>query len=144
MMGRSRDRGARWAGLAVAAALLLTGCGGTTGGSDGESASPAGPGAASGPSPAGTVVTAVETEFAIELSESSFSPGRYTFKVQNQGALPHDLTIQGPGVDQQATATLQAGQSGDLPVTLREGTYELWCSIDGHRGQGMEVTIQVG
>ena len=144
MIAGSRDRGARRAWLALAAALMLTGCGGSTAGSESsESTSLASAGSNGAPS-AGTVVTAVETEFAIELLESSFSPGDYTFRVKNQGTLPHDLTIEGPGVDRQATATLQAGQSSDLQVTLQEGTYELWCSIDGHRGQGMDVTIQVG
>lgn len=133
VIGRLRDSGARRA-LLAAAALLLTGCSGTTGGSaSSESTSPADRGA-SGPGSAYTVVSAFETEYSIELSESSFGPGAYTFQVRNQGTLPHDLTIRGPGVNQQATATLQARQSGDLQVTLQEGTYELWCSVDGHRG----------
>ena len=88
-------------------------------------------------------MTAVEKEFSITLSPSTFSPGTYTFNVENQGSFSHNLTIEGPGVDSQASPTLERGKSGELTVTLQKGSYELWCSVDSHKDQGMDITIDV-
>jgi uncharacterized cupredoxin-like copper-binding protein len=122
------------------AALLLSGCGGgDSSSSDGTSPSESTSSSAS----QGTPVTAVEKEFSITLSPSTFSPGTYTFNVENQGAIAHNLTINGPGVDTQATQTIEGGQSAQLTVTLQKGSYELWCSVDSHKDQGMDINIDV-
>jgi uncharacterized cupredoxin-like copper-binding protein len=121
----------------VVAALLLSGCGG--GGSDGSSPSESTSSSAS----QGTPVKAVEKEFSITLSPSTFSPGTYTFNVENQGSFDHNLTIEGPGVDSQATPTIGPGDSAQLTVTLQKGSYELWCSVDSHKEQGMDIHIDV-
>jgi uncharacterized cupredoxin-like copper-binding protein len=130
------------AGLAVmaVAALLLSGCGGGDSSSSGGS-SPSE--TTSSSASQGTPVTAVEKEFSITLSPSTFSPGTYTFNVENQGSFAHNLTINGPGVDTQATPTIEGGQTGELTVTLQKGSYELWCSVDSHKEQGMDITIDV-
>jgi len=130
------------AGLAVmaVAALLLSGCGGGDSSSSGGS-SPSE--TTSSSASQGTPVTAVEKEFSITLSPSTFSAGTYTFNVENQGSFPHNLTINGPGVDTQATPTIEGGQTGELTVTLQKGSYELWCSVDSHKEQGMDITIDV-
>jgi uncharacterized cupredoxin-like copper-binding protein len=114
---------------AVGALLLVGGCGSS--GSAG-SASP-GQSSAAGPT---TTVTATETEFKIALSQSSFKPGMYTFKVVNHGKFPHNLTVQGPGVNTAGSPTLPGGGSGEVTVTLQAGSYELWCSVDSHKDKG--------
>jgi uncharacterized cupredoxin-like copper-binding protein len=121
------------------AALALAGCGGG-GGSAGSTSSS---GASTTPAASGTAVTATETEFSIALSQQTFAAGTYTFTVQNSGNAPHNLTIKGPGADNQASPTLQGGQSGTVTVTLQAGSYELYCSVDGHKAQGMDMTITV-
>ena len=73
----------------------------------------------------------------------TFTPGVYTFEIQNQGTMPHDLTIAGPGVSQQSSPAVPAGGTGQLTVTLQAGTYELWCSILDHKQLGMDLKIQV-
>ncbi|MEP6527461.1 MAG: hypothetical protein ABJA86_09875, partial [Nocardioidaceae bacterium] len=121
--------------FAAVAALLLSGCGGgDSSSSDGTSPSESTSSSAS----QGTPVTAVEKEFSITLSPSTFSPGTYTFNVENQGSFAHNLTIKGPGVDSQATPTINGGESAQLTVTLQKGSYELWCSVDSHKDQGMD------
>lgn len=143
MAAGPRDAGA---GLTLAAALLLAGCSGSGGNepTTASSTTDVSPSGESSAATAGKAVIAVEKEYSIALSESSLSPGTYTFAVENRGELPHDLTIRGPGVDGQASPMLQGGQAGEVTVTLQEGSYELWCSVGGHRGQGMDETIQVG
>lgn len=125
--------------LAVGAgvALILGGCGGGAPG-NGSGNPPA-----VSPSAVGTKVTATETEYSIALSTSTFTAGVYTFDVENHGTMPHNLTIAGPGVAQQSSPTEQGGGRGQITVTLQKGTYELWCSIDGHKDLGMDVKIQV-
>ena len=135
--------------LAVAAVLtlLLAACGGdeepaTTGAPTSESSSET---SAEGGSDSGEaeVVEVTETEFAIELSEDSFSPGDYRFVIANGGEFPHNLAIMGPGVDSEISDTFEPSQSGELEVTLEEGSYTLWCGVGNHRSQGMETTIEV-
>jgi uncharacterized cupredoxin-like copper-binding protein len=90
-----------------------------------------------------TTVVVAETEYSITLPRTTFSAGTYTFQVSNQGQYSHNLTVEGPGVDKAATATLQPSQSGVVTVTLMAGTFELWCSVDSHKDKGMDVTITV-
>lgn len=129
-------------GASVAAtALLIAGCGG---GGDGAVTQPTDGAGGTSPAGGGTTVAVTETEFSIELAETTFTPGTYTFEVKNEGNFPHNLVVKGPGVDSEASPTLQGGESGQLTVTLSEGTYEVWCSVDAHRARGMDLTIDVG
>ena len=121
------------------AALLLVGCGGG-GGTPSAPSSPNSPAA----SATGTKVTATEKEYSLTLSRTTFTPGAYTFDVANQGTMSHNLTINGPGVNAQASPTLAPGATGQVTVTLQQGSYELWCSIDNHKALGMDIRIQVG
>ena len=123
--------------LAAGSALLIVGCGG------GNSVPSGANSPAATTSAVGTKVTATEKEYSIALSTTAFTPGVYTFDVQNAGAMPHNLTIAGPGVAQQASPNVDAGGSGQVTVTLQKGTYELWCSIPGHKQLGMDLNIQV-
>src|ERR1035437_4566662 len=144
MTNASQTAGARVVTAALAA-LLLGACGGT-------STNTATPSAASSPtatSPSsatavGTSVGVTEKEFSITLSQASFSPASYTFTIQNKGSFPHNLNIKGPGVDTKTSPTLSAGQSGMRTVTLQKGSYELLCSVPGHKDKAMDLTIKVG
>ena len=89
-------------------------------------------------------MTVIEKNFSIDLPQTSLMPGTHTFRVQNEGPSPHDLRIKGPGVTNAGSQVINSGGTGEFTVTLRPGTYELWCSVDGHRAQGMDTTITVG
>jgi uncharacterized cupredoxin-like copper-binding protein len=93
-----------------------------------------------------TKVTVDETEFKITLSQRTFTPGSYEFAVKDAGKFPHNLIINGPGVDNQKIPTgspLGAGQSAAATVALQAGSYELYCGVPGHKEKGMDMTIQV-
>ena len=122
------------ASLAIA---LLAACGGTS------TANTPTPSAASSPSAVGTKVGVTEKEFSITLDRTSFSPGKYSFAIQNQGKYPHNLKISGPGVTSAGSSVMTGGQSGSLTVTLQKGTYQLWCGVPGHKDKGMATTITV-
>jgi uncharacterized cupredoxin-like copper-binding protein len=91
-----------------------------------------------------TQVKAVETDFHIALSKSTFKPGKYTFVAQNKGKTTHALMINGPGIKMAMTKDLSPGQSANLTVTLKKGAYDIDCPVPGHKALGMNVNITVG
>jgi uncharacterized cupredoxin-like copper-binding protein len=145
-------RAASAAAVFISVALLAAGCsssksgGGGGGGGVVSSSSPStatSSTAQGGAVAAGTAVTATEQEFSITLSAKTFTAGAYTFTVHNAGKYPHNLTIEGPGLDKKASATMPGGGTGTLAVTLQKGSYELWCSVDSHQDKGMDIKITV-
>ena len=91
-----------------------------------------------------TSVKAVETDFHIALSKSSFKAGKYVFDAVNKGHTTHALMITGPGIKMAMTKDIQPGQSATLAVTLKKGTYDVFCPIPGHKALGMNLNINVG
>jgi uncharacterized cupredoxin-like copper-binding protein len=91
-----------------------------------------------------TTVKAIETDFHIALSKSSFKPGKYTFVAVNKGQTTHALMITGPGISMAMTKHLSPGQSAKLTVTFKKGAYDIDCPIPGHKALGMNVNITVG
>lgn len=83
-----------------------------------------------------------ETEFKIKLDTTSVSAGRVSFDVSNDGNIPHDFVIQGNGVDER-TPMLDAGKSDTLSVDLKPGTYDVYCSVPGHKQAGMDLKLTV-
>jgi plastocyanin len=81
---------------------------------------------------------------AVALSEFAISPATITvptggsLQVANNGTMVHDLVITDTSV---RTAELAAGESEVLDLSsLEPGTYEVFCSIPGHKDSGMVGT----
>jgi uncharacterized cupredoxin-like copper-binding protein len=118
-------------------ALALSACGGSSSASSSSTAT-------STASGGGKTVDVTLKDFSITLAGGdSLSPGSYTFDVSNQGPSAHNLTISGPGVANQATPTFASGGSQTLTVTLKNGTYQFYCSVPGHKQAGMLDTVTV-
>jgi plastocyanin len=92
---------------------------------------------------AGRKVPVTEVEYKIKLPKADYAAGKYTFEVDNKGTIPHNLTITGPGVSKEATPDISAGSSASVTVKLERGTYDFFCSIPGHKQQGMEQKVTV-
>jgi uncharacterized cupredoxin-like copper-binding protein len=88
-------------------------------------------------------VPVTEVEFKIELPSTSLSPGSYTFDLTNKGQVGHDLVFNGPGVDNQKTPVIGPGKTAKLTVDLKSGTYDVYCSVPGHKQAGMDVKLKV-
>jgi uncharacterized cupredoxin-like copper-binding protein len=136
------------AGAVLGALAVLAACG-SSDDSAGSSAPLTTPPAStssapSSPAAKGTTVTVKETEYKLTLSQSTFTPGTYTFTAENDGGTTHALEIEGPGIEEQQTGSLAPGASGSLTVTLQSGKYELYCPVDSHKDRGMEMDITVG
>jgi uncharacterized cupredoxin-like copper-binding protein len=84
-----------------------------------------------------------ETEFALKPAEITLEkPGTYLFKAVNSGGTVHALEVEGQGIEEE-TEDIQPGQSAELKVKLKTGTYELYCPVDGHKEEGMEGKVIV-
>jgi plastocyanin len=131
---------------AVAGALALAGCGDDD--DDETTASPtetatettdSGGGGGGG----GETVAVTETDFAIDPANPTVQAGTVTFEVTNDGAAPHNLEVEGQGVEAVLDQDLAAGESGTLEVDLEPGTYEWYCPVGDHAAQGMEGELTV-
>jgi len=91
---------------------------------------------------AATSVPVTETEFKIALPKTTVAAGSYSFEVANDGKIEHDLVVEGNGVDEK-TQTIEAGKTATLKVDLKPGTYDVYCSIPGHKEAGMDVKLTV-
>jgi len=90
--------------------------------------------------PVATKVPVSESEFKIVLSSTQLKAGPITFEAKNAGRIPHDLAIKQTG---DKTKLIQPGGTAELKVTLKAGTYELYCSVPGHEAAGMKLNITV-
>ncbi len=116
----------------------LAGCGAGAGNQSGGS----GGSKATGESVVKTIEVK-ETEYKLTPDKITLKkPGTYAFKAENKGSTTHALEIEGKGV-QEETKDLSPGQSAQLRVSLKQGNYDMYCPIDGHKEQGMEGTVTV-
>jgi uncharacterized cupredoxin-like copper-binding protein len=125
--------------LGAAVVVGLTGCGGGNGNEQSGSSS-------SGSSSVVKTVTISETEYKLTPSSVSLPrTGKYEFKVVNKGSTTHALEIEGNGLDDQKSSEVAPGESTTLDVTFdKEGSYEMYCPVDGHKGLGMKGDLTVG
>jgi hypothetical protein len=90
-------------------------------------------------------VTVTEVEYKLTLSRSHLSAGKITLVVVNKGKLAHSLEISGPGLKKRLIAgTIMPGTSRSVIVTLKAGSYALWCPVPGHAALGMKTTLKSG
>jgi plastocyanin len=108
--------------VAVAAALALAACGGE----DAEGGGSEGGGA-------GT----------LSMMDNEFDPASLTViagdsvEVSNDGANPHNITIEGTDIDED----VDPGQSTSVTIDADPGEYTMFCEF--HRSGGMEGTVTV-
>ncbi len=89
---------------------------------------------------ASTAITATLSEFAIDVP-AQVPTGDVEITVNNGGSLVHNLALRETGAK---TPDLNAGASAVLSLPgLQEGTYELYCTIQGHAESGMSTTLTV-
>lgn len=90
-------------------------------------------------------LTVTEVEYKIGLSSSHLKAGLTTFMVVDKGKLAHSLSISGPGLKKRLiVGTIKPGSSRAVTVTLKAGSYSLWCPVPGHAALGMRTTLKAG
>jgi hypothetical protein len=99
--------------------------------------------AAAAPAPARLQVSA--DEFSLALSRTSLKSGPAIVELVNYGEDDHDLALRrvARGARTYRIGIVLPGRTGDLEARLLPGTYRLWCTLAGHRAQGMAATLRV-
>ncbi len=84
------------------------------------------------------------SEWKVGLARDSVKAGPVTFRVKNSGTMAHGFYVIGDKVDK-GTADIPAGQEASLTVTLKPGTYEVFCpmSDNSHKLGGMTRMLTV-
>jgi uncharacterized cupredoxin-like copper-binding protein len=78
------------------------------------------------------------SEWKVDLARDTVAAGPVTFRVKNFGSMSHAFHVDGQGVEKE-TLPIAAGQSASLTVTLKPGTYEVYCPMSDqtHKKAGM-------
>jgi plastocyanin len=84
------------------------------------------------------------SEWKVELSQRTIAAGTVRFAITNSGSIPHGFEVEGGGIEKEIE-TIQPGRSDTLTLTLKPGTYEVYCPVgeDSHKKLGMETHLQV-
>ena len=89
-------------------------------------------------------ISARLSEWTIRLSNATIPAGTVTLTVTNEGSIPHALEVEGNETERK-TPLIQPGASVTLTLTVRPGTYEVYCPVgeDSHKKLGMETHLTV-
>ena len=68
--------------------------------------------------------------------------GPVTIDMKNDSPVPHDVSIEGGGVDERGKEVTDGGTS-TVTADLKPGAYTFYCSVPGHREAGMEGKLTV-
>ncbi len=120
--------------LILGTVLALAACGGTQPTASGPAAS----------LPAGTVAVEAK-EYAFTPSTITVPAGDVTFQVKNNGTEEHEFELfeaDGTTVIDEVEG-LVPGLTKPLTVTLKAGSYQYMCKLNGHDQLGMKGTLTV-
>jgi uncharacterized cupredoxin-like copper-binding protein len=128
--------------LLAALIAALAGCGGDDDGGAAEATqaeTTAGSGAASQ-----TLEIEADPSGALRFTQESLeaNAGEVTIVMDNPSSVPHNVAIQGGGVDEKGEIVGE-GEQSEVSATVEPGTYEFYCSVPGHEAAGMtgELTV---
>ena len=140
--------------VAAVAAVGVAGCGSDDGDSGAaptttEAPATTAPPATTATTPAAPATASVKVDadpsgqLAFVQKSLTAPAGADVFVLTNDSSVPHNLEIEGNGVEAGPSATVSGGEKAELKVTLKPGTYQFFCAIPGHREAGMEGTLTV-
>lgn len=98
---------------------------------------PAGEAAASGP----TLSADPGGALSFDTDSLEAQAGEVTVTMDNPSSNPHNIAIEGQGVDEKGEVVTQA--ESRVSAQLEAGEYAFYCSVPGHRQGGMEGTLTV-
>jgi plastocyanin len=140
--------------LICALAIPVAGCGGDDdddGGSGGGAANTqtketSGGGASGGGGGAAqTLKLSADPGGALKFDKSTLTAkaGKVTIVLDNPSSLPHAVEVEGMGMEEKS-GTIGQGETTKVTATVKAGTYEYYCPVDGHKAAGMtgKLTVQ--
>ena len=90
----------------------------------------------------GETVAVSLTEFMIDMP-TELPAGPTTFEITNNGTIEHNFELEGQGIEEELPENLTPGASGMLELDLAPGTYEVYCPVGNHAGEGMRLELTV-
>jgi plastocyanin len=88
-------------------------------------------------------IPVAETGLAYQFADAQAPAGQIRITSKNPQPVPHDIAIEGNGVNQKGEVVNEGGTS-EFTADLKPGEYTFYCSVRGHRQGGMEGTLTVG
>ncbi len=82
------------------------------------------------------------TGLAFDTADLEAKPGLVRLTMQNPSEVPHNVALEGAGVDEEGPVVQKDGAS-EVEAELKPGEYTFYCSVPGHREAGMEGTLTV-
>jgi plastocyanin len=79
---------------------------------------------------------------AYQFGSAEAPAGQLTIDSKNDASIPHNIALEGDGVDE-AGPEVQGGGTSEIEVDLKPGEYTFFCSVPGHRAGGMEGKLTV-
>jgi plastocyanin len=76
------------------------------------------------------------------FKDAQAKPGPVTIESPNKATIPHDISVEGNGLNLHGPVVQNGGVS-TLKVTLKAGNYTFYCSVDAHRAAGMQGKLIV-
>lgn len=96
---------------------------------------------------AGTGFTIREKQWSLSRPPSLKHGVTYTVAVANIGTFPHDLLIDGKGLEDRGIHNahpVAPGKTASFTVRFpRAGTYRFYCAVKGHAAKGMQMDVRV-
>ena len=81
-------------------------------------------------------------QLAYVTDKAQAKPGQLTIKSPNPSGTPHNIALEGNGVDEVGEVVTDGGVS-EITADVKAGEYAFYCSVEGHREGGMEGTLTV-
>jgi plastocyanin len=81
-------------------------------------------------------------QLAYASTQATAEAGPLEIDSKNDADIPHDIAIEGNGVNEKGE-TVQGGGVSKVSVDLQPGEYTYYCTLPGHREGGMEGKLTV-
>lgn len=81
-------------------------------------------------------------QLAYVTNKAEAEAGALTIKSPNPSGTPHNIALEGGGIDEKGEV-VQGGGVSEIQVDVEPGEYAFYCSVEGHREGGMEGTLTV-
>lgn len=81
-------------------------------------------------------------QLAYDVDSLEAEAGTVEIVMGNPSSVPHNVAIDGNGVDEKGEVVTEGGTS-TATADLEPGEYSFYCSVPGHRQAGMEGTLTV-
>ena len=131
--------------LFVLAALGVTACGGDDDSSGTVAETTSSTTASTTTGGGATVKFEADPSGALAFTHTDVSTpaGNDTIEFDNPSSVGHDVVIEDSDGNEVARTDVITGTTTTATADLQPGSYTFFCSVDGHRDEGMEGTLTV-